>query len=80
MEELQVRRAEEMRRYTLDYQIEILNSWYKNFFCIDKGCHTALFKKIIFFPEIIQELLEKDMMLQYVMELIQKAPGQKYHG
>ena len=59
MEELQVKKAEEMRRYTLDYQIEILNSWYKNFFCIDKGCHTALFKKIIFFPEIVQELLEK---------------------
>ena len=52
MEEHQVRKAEEMRRYTLDYQIEILNSWYKNFFCIDKGCHTALFKKIIFFHVI----------------------------
>ena len=59
MKELQVRRAEEMREYTFDYQIEKLNSWYKNFFYIDKGCHSARFKKIIFFPEIRQELLEK---------------------
>lgn len=59
MEELQVRRAEETRGYTLDYQIKRLNSWYKDFSYTDQGCHTALFKKIIFFPEIIQELLEK---------------------